>query len=233
MTKSTERPRRINEARLPIWSALSLLAAFSFASFVGGYIAGYHVSGGHAAADDSRGPQNRPFGEGDNSAKAKINRISGDVALKNIALIQYQWADRISGISSSDLDPAYVKDVLYAIWLSGYECKYITSLEYTATDTIRDSISRQMDNPQLATIVGLAGQQLGAAKAEKLNNFIEQGNEDLARRFLLDQLTPLLQAGGRDIATLDGRGAAVTCGESKYRVSTSLGSGGILVAAPL
>lgn len=229
MTKSAERSRRINEA-LPIWSALLLIAAFSFASFVGGYLAGYHVGDSHAA---SLGAQNRLVGEGGNSAEAKINRISSDTALKNIAVIQYRWGDLISGISSSDLDPAYVKDVLYAIWLSGYECKYITSLEYTAKDAIRDSISQQMDNPQSAIIVGLAGQPLGAAKADKLNNFLEQGNQELARRLILDELTPLLQAGGRDIATLDGRGATVTCGESKYRVSTSLGSGGILVATPL
>jgi len=231
--KTTRRLRRINGAQLPTWSALTLIVACSFTSFVAGYVGGYHARDDHTDySDQSPGTQDRSLSEGENYAAA-IHRIGVDAALKNVALFNYQWTDRIRYISASNLDRAFVKDVLYAIWLSGFDCEYITHLDYARSDTVRNSISSQLDNPELATTIGLAGQPLGYAKSDQLKRFIDQGNLDLARRFLLDQLAPLLLAGGRDIATLDSRGATVTCGESRYRVSTSLGSGGILVAAPL
>ncbi|RWQ57837.1 hypothetical protein [Mesorhizobium sp.] len=234
MTKSTKPPRRINEAWLPIWSALSLIAAFSFASFVGGYIAGYRIGNDRTAFSNGDRSPGRPANEGtENSAGAKAEAISVETALENINLIEYQWSERIRYISASNFDSAFVKDIFYAIWLSGYECEYISDIKSSAAEILRTSVSRQIDDPESVQRTGIPGVQLEAWDLEKLRHLIQQGKIAAARRLIVDHLTPFMQTSGFDVVKLDKSGAIVTCGSFRYRVASTLGSGGILVAAPL
>lgn len=169
-----------------------------------------------------------------NKGQKESIKIGQDEIVENIKLIEYNWKNYISGISQSqDINSSFVKDLLYAVWLSGYKCNTITGIKYSSKDLIRNSVSEFLENPQLARLINMPGRKINALNKRKIELLEMGGNKREAMRMLIDHISPLIEAGKKDLNERQEGGATVRCGNINYRVSSTLGSDGILVAVPL